>query len=76
MNYRVAEQGPELLDVNGKHFLMMGNQRGQVMPLSGASPQQPIIVNIQMPHGATRETGNQFGNAAGRRIQTAMRRNG
>lgn len=28
--YRVNERGPELLDVDGKQFLMMGNQRGNV----------------------------------------------
>jgi hypothetical protein len=30
--YRVNEQGPELLDVNGKQFLMMGGRGGSVTP--------------------------------------------
>lgn len=30
--YRVNENGPELLDVNGKQYLMMGNRGGMVTP--------------------------------------------
>lgn len=28
--YEVAERGPEMLDVNGRKFLLMGNQRGNI----------------------------------------------
>ncbi|WP_422085404.1 phage tail tape measure protein [Variovorax sp.] len=32
--YRVNENGPELLDVNGKQYLMMGNANGRITPNS------------------------------------------
>jgi lambda family phage tail tape measure protein len=36
--YRVNERSPELLNVGGKQFLMMGNQGGQVKPSGGGAP--------------------------------------
>ncbi len=43
--YRVNEKGPELLNVAGKQYLMMGNQSGSVTPNSALSSGQPVIVN-------------------------------
>lgn len=39
-------------------------------------PAQVLTVNVQMPQGASRETAMQFGQAAGRQMQIALRRNG
>ncbi len=33
--YEVVEEGPELLSLGGRHYLMMGNQSGHVTPISG-----------------------------------------
>jgi hypothetical protein len=76
--YRVNERGPELLTVSGKQYLMMGNQSGKVDPGTGhgkGGNTYHLQVNVTPPPGATRETASQFGAAAGRQIQHAMRRN-
>ncbi|MFZ7338357.1 phage tail tape measure protein, partial [Comamonas jiangduensis] len=61
-----------------------GYVRGYVAPSSPALPAvrpaasagaQPLVVNVQMPQGASRETALQFGLTVGRQIQLA-RRNG
>jgi lambda family phage tail tape measure protein len=46
--YRVNERGPELLDVDGKQFLMMGNQRGNVTAnnmLGGSGSDGGVVIN-------------------------------
>lgn len=79
--YQVNERGPELLSYGGRHFLMMGAQNGQVSPASSqpsgsAQPMTNITVNVTPPSGSSRETASQWGAAAGRQLQHAMRRNG
>ena len=73
--YRVNERGPELLDVNGQQFLMMGGQRGRVQPLASGGG-QTIVVNVNQPSGATRATGQQFGLEIARQLSRANTRNG
>jgi hypothetical protein len=41
--YRVNERGPEMLDVNGKQFLMMGSKGGRVTPNSGGGGPVTVI---------------------------------
>lgn len=73
-NYRVNEQGPELLDVNGKQFLMMGNQRGQVKPISGgASGGDVYHISVAMPQGGSRQTAMQFGADVSRSLEKSRR---
>lgn len=44
--YEVNERGtPELLNVAGKQFLMMGNQSGHVTPMAAGSGGQSIVFN-------------------------------
>lgn len=44
--YRVNERGPELLEVAGKQYLMMGNQGGKVDPNGGGGKKEkPLVVN-------------------------------
>jgi lambda family phage tail tape measure protein len=79
--YRVNERGPELLHIAGKQFLMMGQHGGRVEP--NAAPAQAraggdtyVNVSVAPPAGASRATALQFGAAAARQMQLAMRRNG
>lgn len=77
--YPVNEKGPELLNVAGKQYLMMGGQDGSVTPNNaigkGAAP-TTIVVNVTPPQGASRETAMQFGSAVAKQMQVALRRNG
>lgn len=77
--YPVNEKGPELLNVAGKQYLMMGANDGNITPNGAygkAANSTTIIVNVTPPQGASRETAMQFGAAAAKQMQTAMRRNG
>ncbi|MBI3150087.1 MAG: hypothetical protein HYZ17_16405 [Betaproteobacteria bacterium] len=73
-NYRVNERGPELLDVRGKQFLMMGNERGKVTPLAGRASGGDIFnISVPMPQGGSRQTAMQFGADVGRSIDKSRR---
>ena len=80
--YEVNEQGPELLSVGNRNFLMMGQQGGYVTPNSqisqggSAAKTTHIYLTVQMPQGGSRETALQFGRTAGRQIAIAQSRNG
>lgn len=74
--YQVNERGPEILDVNGRQYLMNGSQRGTVRPMAGAmSGGNTYHVTVQMPVGATRQTAMQFGATAARELARASARN-
>jgi uncharacterized spore protein YtfJ len=74
--YRVNERGPEVLDVNGRQYLMNGSQRGTVRPMSGAMRGGDTYhVNVQMPAGGSRQTAMQFGATAARELARASSRN-
>ena len=47
--HRVNENGPEMLDYQGKQFLMMGNSGGTITPNSGrgAGVNQSVVFNLQ-----------------------------
>jgi tape measure domain-containing protein len=56
--YKVNEQGPELLNVGGEDFLMMGSQGGHITPNhllggGGDGGSGPIIVNLYTLPGQT-----------------------
>ena len=77
-SYEVNENMPELLSFKGREFLMMGNQSGQVKPLSPATQPaggRPIVVNVQAVPNMTRQTAMQQGATIGQGIRTAMARN-
>lgn len=74
--YRVNEKGPELLNVAGKQYLMMGNQGGTVTPTGGDGGGSTVVqVNVTAPQGGSRATALQWGADAGRQIQRALDRN-
>jgi lambda family phage tail tape measure protein len=78
--YEVNEKGrPELLNVAGRQYLMMGNQGGSV----DANPSQGgggsvtnLHVNVTPPPGSNAATAAQWGSTAGRQIQRSLARNG
>jgi hypothetical protein len=78
--YEVNEKGrPELLQVAGKEYLMMGSQGGKVnanpqMGGGGQTIHMPIYVTP--PAGSNANTAAQWGTKAGREIQHHLRRNG
>lgn len=76
--YRVAENRPELLNVNGESYLLMGNQRGTIDPnprqaRGGSTMNANITVN--MPQGTNASTANQAGALIARRLRAASMRN-
>jgi hypothetical protein len=78
--FEVAEKRPELLDVNGRKFLLMGKQRGRIdpNPQVGGSTGHTVnaTINVQMPSGTSAQTMNQAGAVMVRKLQMAQRRNG
>lgn len=73
--YRVNERGPEVLDVGGRQFLMMGAQGGTVA--ANRTSERPVVANISIPvSGAIdRRTAEQLAAAATRGfIRAASRR--
>lgn len=75
MFYRVNENGPEMLSVSGKDYLMMGSNSGVVTPNSGRSGGgSQIIQNFINPVMADRETDSQRQREAGTKIQRQMAR--
>lgn len=73
--YEVNERRPELLSVNGRDFLMMGSQRGKVIPnpqvSGGRSQVNNITVNV--PETTTRVSGTQLAADIQRRIAAGSR---
>lgn len=73
--YEVNERRPELLSVNGRDFLMMGSQRGKVIPnpqvSGGRSQVNNITVNV--PETTTRTSGTQLAAEIQRRIAAGSR---
>lgn len=74
--YRVNENGPEILQVAGRQYLMMGNQSGDVKPVENTSKAgQTIIVNVTPPAGTSRSSASQWGAEAARQLSRATARN-
>jgi hypothetical protein len=72
--YRVNENGPELLNVAGNQYLMMGNQNGTVsnqLPKGGNTVN--VTVNQQFAPGTSRQTTLQAAADARRQLEYAGR---
>jgi hypothetical protein len=77
MFYRVNENGPELLSVSGRDYLMMGSQSGKVIPHGrgmggGATINQTFVVS-GTPDNRTRE---QMARMSGREAARGLSRTG
>jgi lambda family phage tail tape measure protein len=75
--YPVTERGPEVLDVNGKQYLMTGNSRANVTPVASGSEgmsQRPIQIIQQFPGGASKTTVDQAAARAGQAVRKALSR--
>lgn len=75
--YQVAENGPELLSVANKSYLMMGDRGGSITPASGggASGGNTYHLNISVPPGTTRASSQQQARAIMSQAQIAQGRN-
>ncbi len=77
--YPVTERGPEVLDVNGRQYLMTGSGRANVSPLSSgsqASTQRPIQVVNNFPAGTSKSTIDQAAARTGQAVRKALSRVG
>ncbi|KAA1015976.1 phage tail tape measure protein [Paraburkholderia panacisoli] len=77
--YQVNENGPELLTVANKTYLMMGDQGGKVTPMGDSAaggPRNTFNMNIAVPPGTTRATAQQQASEIMRHAQISMARNG
>ncbi|MBS0317725.1 MAG: phage tail tape measure protein, partial [Proteobacteria bacterium] len=76
--YRVNELGPELLNVAGKQYLMMGDQPGSVTPNGqvSAGGGHTIITNFTVQGAVDRRTQQQLATTVALSTQRALARNG
>ena len=75
--YRVAENRPEVLDVGGKSYLMMGNKRGRVdpNPRMGGTRSQVVNNTFHFAGAVDQRTQTQMAAAAARAVSIANTRN-
>ncbi|RYH34163.1 MAG: phage tail tape measure protein [Alcaligenaceae bacterium] len=72
--YRVNERGPELLNVAGSQYLMMGNQGGSVAPnVGGTGKSFEVTNNFTLNQPTDRRTQDQIALAASQSIRRARR---
>lgn len=71
--HRVNEQGPELLDVNGKQYLMNGNRNARVTPNSKIGGGMSVSQAFYLNEPASRKTQSQVALEARRGLQHAGR---
>lgn len=71
--YQVNENGPEMLAVGGRQFLMMGPQGGVVTPTKSQGAGGATI-NIAVQPTSTRQTAQQVAKAVAREQQLAVAR--
>ena len=75
MFYRVNENGPEMLSVSGKDYLMMGNRTGMVTPnRSGFGGANQVTQNVIVQGRPTKETMYQIERAAAKGVGRSARR--
>ena len=74
----VAENGPEVLQVGGKSYLLMGAQGGTVVPNNriGQAAGNTTVTNIYVQPTSTRRTADQIATANARTQRIATTRNG
>lgn len=75
MFYRVNENGPELLSLGGKDFLMMGQNSGMVRP-ANSMRSNSNTTNVYVQGTATNETIRQIERASGVRTAREIARTG
>lgn len=76
--YRVNEDGPEMLTVGGRDYLMAGNQAGRVTPSNNTTNNnnsQKQTFNINLPPTIARRTAEQVAFEVSRRNKRAVARN-
>lgn len=72
--YEVNEQGPEMLEMGGRQYLMMGGQGGKIIPSQQSGSRSVTQNNTFLLQGRiNRETENQIASKSGRAIQRAGR---
>jgi hypothetical protein len=74
--YQVNENGPELLAVGGRQYLMMGPQSGTVQPASRSRSPGGTTNYIMVQPTTTRRTADQIATAIDRKQRIATTRNG
>lgn len=74
--YRVNENGPEMLEMGGRQYLMTGNQAGNIVPNQGGGGGPVIQVNVTAVPGMTRATALQQGYTIAQGANRALARNG
>ena len=70
---RVNENGPELLDVNGKQYLMNGSRNARVIPNSALGGGGGVVINQSFAAGTDRRTVDQAALSAGRAVERSRR---
>lgn len=76
--YRVNENGPELLTVGGKSYLMMGRDQGSVTPSNNAITNYAgnrTTINVQVQPTSSRRSANQIATQIARQQRIATARN-
>ena len=77
--FQIAENRPEVLDTNGRRFLVMGKQRGWVDPnprlAAGGGGGQTVVQNFHLSGPMDRRTQAQIGAEASRGLALAAARN-
>jgi hypothetical protein len=71
--YEVNENSPEMLSMNGRQYLMMGNQGGTVIPNAGIGGQTIVTNNFTIQGPVDRRTEAQIVKAAQRGLQRGQR---
>lgn len=69
--YRINENGPEMLEMGGRQYLMMGNQAGKVIPNGGG--QQIVNNHFSIQGPVDRRSEATIAKAATRALQRAQR---
>lgn len=73
--YLVNEEGPELLNVAGRQYLLMGNEDGRVAPTTSKPTTVNVINNFTFSAPIDRRTQSQIAAQAGQSLQRALARN-
>lgn len=74
MIYEVNENGPEMLEMGGRQFLMMGEQAGRVIPNSGSGRSVVVNINPVFAPNTTRATIDQASATIARDLQMVLSR--
>lgn len=77
--YRVNEDGPELLTVGGKSYLMMGRDSGNVTPNNTTTKNYAgnrTTINVQVQPTSSRRSADQIAQQIARKQAVATMRNG